>query len=445
MKPGRRLGEADIAKEQRIILQREHSLHGGNFWNRDELFAFAVQAKAPDLRRTAEQILDIKRLCGRHDSLDDRIARRHDRRRARELRFIERHPENFAARRIRARKQIERVIASDPRLLDLIAELRQLLPGSIRPEQVMRDIAAIAILDLGDDCFPVARSLQRDLGDPRKVFAGRISVARIRRPEFMKINLLIEIQIAIGPLALSRITRVVNSRAIRVPRRAAGGRRILHVRDRVRQRFPRRDLVKVQRPIFTAALRKRDRHHLAIERRHKPIDRRRALGIHRIRIEQHLFRFQIVGRGERHQHRLLLRRLEFHREQNARPRDERRIARRSFREPLRQCFLHHRPVRQLVEISACPRVLRIRPGFDFRRIVLLQPLIRIFDFDALILIRHRLLRRLRIRLGRRGIVKRQREQSADQKEEAFHFHGGRECPLRRRLGNGFQRKTLRAD
>jgi hypothetical protein len=48
------------------------------------------------------------------------------------------------------------------------------------------------------------------------------------------------------------------------------------------------------------------------------------------------------------------------------------------------------------------------------------------NFDALILIRHRLLRRLRIRLNRQHVVKRQRDQSADQKEEAFHFHSGSE-------------------
>ena len=80
------------------------------------------------------------------------------------------------------------------RLLDLIGELRQLLPGgAIWPQQVVGEIAAIAVRNGRQNGFTVARSLERDLGDPRKIFAHRVGVARLRCSEFVKINLLIEV------------------------------------------------------------------------------------------------------------------------------------------------------------------------------------------------------------------------------------------------------------
>jgi len=59
----------------------------------------------------------------------------------------------------------------------------------------MGEIAAISIRHAGEDIFAVARSFERDLCDSGKVFANRISVLGIRRAEFVKINLLIKIQI----------------------------------------------------------------------------------------------------------------------------------------------------------------------------------------------------------------------------------------------------------
>ena len=72
-------------------------------------------------------------------------------------------------------------------------------------------------------------------------------------------------------LARARVTRVVNPRPIRIPRCAAGRGRILHARDRIRQRLRRGDIVEMQRALFAAALRKRNRHAFAIGRWPKPI------------------------------------------------------------------------------------------------------------------------------------------------------------------------------
>src|SRR6266853_1447570 len=59
----------------------------------------------------------------------------------------------------------------------------------------------------------------------------------LSRAEFMKINLLIKIQIGFGPLTLSWKTRVIDSSAVRVPGRAATRCGILHVGNHVRERF----------------------------------------------------------------------------------------------------------------------------------------------------------------------------------------------------------------
>ena len=129
----------------------------------------------------------------------------------------------------------------------------------------MREIATIAVRHRGKDVSAVARTFERDLRDPREVFANRISVLGVSRAEFVKINLLIKIQISFGPLTLPGKTRVINSSAVSVPGRTAARCGILHVRDGVRQRFSRRGFVKVKRAVLASAFRQRDSDVLAIK------------------------------------------------------------------------------------------------------------------------------------------------------------------------------------
>src|SRR2546422_3092806 len=91
----------------------------------------------------------------------------------------------------------------------------------------MSKIPAIAVCHRREDVSAVARSLEHDFCDPRKVLADRISVVGVSRAEFVKINLLIEIQIGFGPLTLPGKTRIINSTAVRVPSRTAARRGIL--------------------------------------------------------------------------------------------------------------------------------------------------------------------------------------------------------------------------
>src|SRR6266446_4007487 len=78
----------------------------------------------------------------------------------------------------------------------------------------MREIPAITIRHRRENVFSVGRCLERDLCDTWKVCADRIRVLGVRRTEFVKINLLIEIQISLRPLTFPGKARVINSAAI---------------------------------------------------------------------------------------------------------------------------------------------------------------------------------------------------------------------------------------
>src|SRR6266480_2996497 len=105
MKPRRGLRETDVLEKQRAIFERDHFRNGGNFWDWNDLFAFAVQPKPANLRGAADQIADIKRVCCRNQlrgkklALNDGFARRNNHRGLCQFRSLERQAQNFSVRR----------------------------------------------------------------------------------------------------------------------------------------------------------------------------------------------------------------------------------------------------------------------------------------------------------------------------------------------------------
>jgi hypothetical protein len=85
----------------------------------------------------------------------------------------------------------------------------------------MREVSAIAVRYSRKNVFAIAGSCERDLRDAREFFANRILVLCFGRAEFMKVNLLIKIQIGIWPLAFPGKACVKNPGAIGIPSRAA--------------------------------------------------------------------------------------------------------------------------------------------------------------------------------------------------------------------------------
>src|SRR5207244_12488174 len=106
-------------------------------------------------------------------------------------------------------------------------------------------------------CQPVApifRASQLDRGDARKVLSQRVGVLLCSCAQRVKIDLLVEIQVSVGPLAMPWIARVVKPRAIRVPGDAASSRAAVDTRNDVIERAPRRDLIDVDVARLAAAL-----------------------------------------------------------------------------------------------------------------------------------------------------------------------------------------------
>ena len=186
MEPRRRVGIAHVAEQERPVFEREQFLHSRDLWGRDGGFIFAIQIEAPDLRWSSKQIGNIERICARHDLLDHRFSGSNNFRGIFQFRHIERQTQNLSARRTRARKQIKRVIAPEAREFYLIAKLRDLLPRSIWPKQIMREVPAIAVRYSRENVFAVAGSCEGNLRDSWEVFADRVCVLCVGSAELMK-------------------------------------------------------------------------------------------------------------------------------------------------------------------------------------------------------------------------------------------------------------------
>src|SRR5687767_11102397 len=110
---------------------------------------------------------------------------------------------------------------------DPILKSRNLLPVSRRRAQEMRVLTTIAIQDGREQIAPVRIALQLDFGDARKLFADLVAIFLCRRPEFVKIHLLIKSLVRRRPFAWMRIARIEKAGAVRVPRYTAASRRKL--------------------------------------------------------------------------------------------------------------------------------------------------------------------------------------------------------------------------
>src|SRR5438045_8095801 len=87
----------------------------------------------------------------------------------------------------------------------------------------MREITAITVRNGSENVFSIMGRFEFDLSDAGKVLADRIGVLGIGRPDFMKINLLIKIQVRIWSFTFARKPRVINSGPVGVPSCAATG------------------------------------------------------------------------------------------------------------------------------------------------------------------------------------------------------------------------------
>src|SRR5258708_12694975 len=103
----------------------------------------------------------------------------------------------------------------------------------------MQEFTAIAIGNAREDIFAIVRGAQEDLSDARKLLADGVFVLRRGRAQAVKVNLLVEIQIGRGTLALARIAGVPETGGVAIPGQATPGSGSIDARHVVPELLPR--------------------------------------------------------------------------------------------------------------------------------------------------------------------------------------------------------------
>ena len=88
--------------------------------------------------------------------------------------------------------------------------MRELLPLAGSVAQVVGKIAAVTIRHGCQKPLAIFPGIEPDFRDAGKILADNIFVLGRRRAEFVKPNLLVEIEVHLRPLALVRVTGVEN-------------------------------------------------------------------------------------------------------------------------------------------------------------------------------------------------------------------------------------------
>src|SRR2546423_2585551 len=151
----------------------------------------------------------------------------------RERRRCYRNRDDAPQRRILHALCVQVPVVAERDLLDAVVEARDLGPRAIRGSQVIGDISAVAVANLGEKEPAVAAALQRDFGDSRQVLAEDVAIAAHRRSELVKIDLLVEVTVFGGALVSLRGAGVVKTGAVGSPLDAAAGGLGISARARV--------------------------------------------------------------------------------------------------------------------------------------------------------------------------------------------------------------------
>ena len=161
----------------------------------------------------------------------------------------------------------------------------------------------------------VAAALELDLGDAWKFLPDDITIACRRRAESVKVDLLEKVAVLGRTLVASRIARVVETGAVGAPFDASASRRIHNAGNHVVEAAAGRHIVDIRRAVFAAVGRKRHDDAFAVVGRPEEVDRSLARGIEGVEIEHDTLAADVTRRRQRHQNGLVLRRLQFQREQ----------------------------------------------------------------------------------------------------------------------------------
>src|SRR4030095_7516888 len=149
-------------------------------------------------------------------------------------RLIDRNRDDAAERRVLDRCRVQPAIVAELHALDAVLEVRDLRPLAGVVAQMKCDVAAVAVADRRQQMLAVAASVKLDFRNPRKGAADNVAVPGRGGPERVEPDRLVEVAVGRGPLAIGRITRVVEAAAVGRPLEAAAGGPVGDARDRGR-------------------------------------------------------------------------------------------------------------------------------------------------------------------------------------------------------------------
>src|SRR5262249_4072383 len=112
-----------------------------------------------------------------------------------------------------------------------------------------------------------------------------ISICAISGAKLMEVDLLIKVQVLVGPLSFARKPGVIDAGCVCIPGSAATSRWVLDMSNGITQLFAVCGIIEMEGAIFASAFGERDGKLIAVERRFKPINRGRALSVELIGID----------------------------------------------------------------------------------------------------------------------------------------------------------------
>ena len=174
------------------------------------------------------------------------------------------------------------------------------------------------------------------------------------------------------PLVALRVARVVEAAAIGVPFDASARGRISHAGNHIVQAAAGRHVVDIRGAVLAAVGGKRHHDALAVVGRPEEVDRSAARRIEEIGVEHDALAADVARNRQGHQHGLILRRLQFQREESAAvlevvtPHGRRA-------QQLADASGDRRALRKRVEVAPRERILLRDPAFHFGTRVILEP------------------------------------------------------------------------
>src|SRR5262245_51498991 len=123
----------------------------------------------------------------------------------------------------------------------------------------------------------IRAALELDFCDSWQLLSHFVSILLHRRPQPVKIDLLMHVQLSFWPFAATRITRVKHPRSIGVPGRTAASNSFVDFRTSIGQQLARARVIEMKRAVPAPILGQGNSDYLSIRRRHEPIDGRRSV------------------------------------------------------------------------------------------------------------------------------------------------------------------------